>query len=60
MEKELFYYYNDRTGLTAIGEIDLPYVYTNGYRRITKEEYERYNEERITQMGEENKEMLDE
>lgn len=45
MEKELFYYVNYETENTAIGEIDLPYVYERGYTKVTKEEYDKKSAE---------------
>lgn len=40
MEKELYYYVNYEKEITAIGEIDAPYMTDRGYEKVTQEEYE--------------------
>ena len=45
MVLELFYYVNYEKEITAIGEIDAPYMKDRGYTLVDKEEYDRKNEE---------------
>lgn len=36
----MYYYINYETGITALGQVDLPYVYERGYTLVTKDEYD--------------------